>query len=198
MRSAPIGLVARDPNAAFRLARDAAVLTHGHPSGYLAAAYFAAVVQCVARDVTLVESMREADTLLERESGGEEVRRAVEVARVLVDEGTAPREAIAQLGRGWVAEEALAIALLCALTAEGGTPDAVRASLYRAVAHSGDSDSTGSLTGNLLGAMFGVEALPMAWLDDLELRDTIAHVARDLHATFVLGLEPDVLRYPPS
>jgi ADP-ribosylglycohydrolase len=66
------------------------------------------------------------------------------------------------------------------------------------VAHAGDSDSTGSLTGNLLGAMFGCESLPEAWLADLELREVIERVAADLHATFVLGLEPNLGRYPPN
>ena len=65
------------------------------------------------------------------------------------------------------------------------------------MAHGGDSDSTGSLTGNLLGAMFGVEVLPEAWLEELEMRATIERVARDLHATCVLGIEPEAERYPP-
>ena len=42
-----------------------------------------------------------------------------------------------------------------------------------AVNHSGDSDSTGSITGNLLGAAAGVEAIPDRWLARLELRSTI-------------------------
>ena len=52
MRSAPIGLAAADVEEAFRRARDAAVLTHGHPSGYLSAGYFAGVVHQLARDVS--------------------------------------------------------------------------------------------------------------------------------------------------
>ncbi len=44
MRSAPFGLAARTRSDAFRNARDAAVLTHGHPSGYLSAAYLAALI----------------------------------------------------------------------------------------------------------------------------------------------------------
>ena len=95
-------------------------------------------------------------------------------------------------------EEALGIALLCALTTEDGTSASVAASLWSAVAHGGDSDSTGSLTGNLLGAMHGVEALPSAWLDDLEMREVIERVARDLHTTCILGFEPDFRRYPPN
>ncbi|KRQ21069.1 hypothetical protein BKG82_24590 [Mycobacteroides chelonae] len=46
--------------------------------------------------------------------------------------------------------------------------------------HSGDSDSAGSITVNLLGAMWGAPSLPPDWLDRLELREVIATVADDL------------------
>jgi ADP-ribosyl-[dinitrogen reductase] hydrolase len=67
-----------------------------------------------------------------------------------------------------VGEEALAIALLCAATCEGSAPEAVAEALWRSVAHAGDSDSTGSMVGNLLGAMHGVESLPAQWVRELE------------------------------
>jgi len=51
-----------------------------------------------------------------------------------------------------------------------------------AVNHSGDSDSTGSITGNLLGAAAGVEAIPARWLAHLELRPIIEALADDLGA----------------
>ena len=198
MRSAPFGLVAGTPEAAFTWARDAAVLTHGHPSGYLSAGYFAAVVHGLARDVALPEAMRTADDRLARERGASETIAAVQVARRLACDGLPSPERIERLGGGWVGEEALGIALLCALTLEDGTPDDIRDMLWRSVAHAGDSDSTGSLTGNLLGAMLGVEALPAAWLDDVELRETLEQMALDLHGVFVLGVEPDGSRYPPT
>jgi ADP-ribosylglycohydrolase/protein-tyrosine phosphatase len=198
MRSAPIGLAAASAEEAFRVARNAGVLTHGHPSGYLSAAYFAAVVHGVARAMPLADAMACADRLLEEESGGDEVAQAVDLARAGALEGKVTRETIERLGGGWVGEEALGIALLCALTIEDGTQNSVATSLWKAVAHGGDSDSTGSLTGNLLGAMFGRESLPEAWLADLELREVIERMALDLHATFVLKVEPELGRYPPN
>ena len=50
-----------------------------------------------------------------------------------------------------------------------------------AVNHDGDSDSTGAIAGNLLGARDGVEAIPPRWLEPLELRDVIVEMAGDLH-----------------
>ena len=46
--------------------------------------------------------------------------------------------------------------------------------------HNGDSDSTGAIAGNLLGALLGVAAIPPSWVDGLELRDVIARIAVDL------------------
>ena len=79
-----------------------------------------------------------------------------------------------------------------------------------AVNHSGDSDSTGSIAGNLLGLIHGVQGIPDRWLNELELRDIIEQVADDLwlhfgegdkppHANFNgAGQSPDWDRYPPN
>jgi len=60
VRSASIGLAAGSREAAFALARDAAVLTHGHPTGYLSAAYLASLIFDVSRGVELEDAMDRA------------------------------------------------------------------------------------------------------------------------------------------
>jgi len=77
------------------------------------------------------------------------------------------------LGEGWTAEETLAIGVYCALVAEDVRHAAA------AVNHSGDSDSTGSVCGNLLGVQHGETALPPAWIAELEGRSTILQLADD-------------------
>jgi len=89
-------------------------------------------------------------------------------------------ETIEKMGGGWVGEEALEISLYCALVAE----DDFEKGICLAVNHSGDSDSTGSITGNILGAMQGVSAIPNKWLNELELKDVIEEVGRDLFILF--------------
>ncbi len=79
---------------------------------------------------------------------------------------------------GWVGEWALAIALMCARDVDASDESAVADAIWRAAAHGGDSDSTASLTGSLLGARGA--RLPARWLDELELRDAIEHAARSL------------------
>ena len=60
-------------------------------------------------------------------------------------------DAIHQLGAGWVAEETLAIAIYCSLKYSTDFKKAVTA----AVNHEGDSDSTGAVTGNIVGTLRG-------------------------------------------
>ena len=57
---------------------------------------------------------------------------------------------------------------------------------------------TGAIAGNLLGAMYGVEAIPPELLDRLEARDVIEQIAHDLADVFVDGHTPDDARYPSA
>lgn len=85
---------------------------------------------------------------------------------------------IKRLGEGWVGEEALAIGLYCSLK----YIDDFEAAMIAAVNHGGDSDSTGAVTGNILGAAVGYEAIPQFYKNDLEMHDLILHMADDLYA----------------
>jgi ADP-ribosylglycohydrolase len=84
---------------------------------------------------------------------------------------------IGALGGGWVGDEALAIALYCTIRHFNNFEQAMIA----AVNHGGDSDSTGAVTGNILGAAVGYDAIPQFFKDDLELHDVILHMADDLY-----------------
>jgi ADP-ribosylglycohydrolase/protein-tyrosine phosphatase len=196
MRAAPVGLVAASRERAFELARDTSVVTHGHPSGYLSAAYFAALIFDLARGAVLPEAMTHAETLLRRERAHEETLRAVESARALAACGTPRAADLEALGGGWTGESALAIALAVTLTADASSPEGFADALWRAVAHGGDSDSTGSIVGNLLGAMHGERVLPPRWLGQLELRGVLERVAADLFDRGVLDSELDHESYP--
>ncbi len=81
------------------------------------------------------------------------------------------------MGEGWVAEETLAIALYCSLKYENDFDKALIAS----VNHNGDSDSTGAVTGNILGAYLGMSKIPQKYIDNLELKDVILDIAEDLY-----------------
>jgi ADP-ribosyl-[dinitrogen reductase] hydrolase len=105
----------------------------------------------------------------------------VQKALNLADGYDASPEMVEQLGAGWIAEEALAISLYCALKA-----DNFKDGVLLAVNHSGDSDSTGAIAGNILGLIHGVDGIPKEWIDDLEVKDIINEMVED--ALVVLGL----------
>ena len=104
---------------------------------------------------------------------GEETARAIRAALDAPRDGRA--ETVEGLGGGWVAEEALAIALYACLAA----PD-FEQGLQIAVTHSGDSDSTGAIAGNMLGLLYSEQALSHRWASQVECGDLITRLSRDL------------------
>jgi len=82
-----------------------------------------------------------------------------------------------KLGGGWVGEEALSISLFCSLIYK----DDFRKGVLAAVNHSGDSDSTGSITGNILGLINGLNAIPEEWITNLRYSEIVVEIAKDVH-----------------
>ncbi len=182
MRAAPVGLFGwrrhgpQPLDEVFEFGCATAAITHGHPTGQLSAGVFAALVCLLVDGQDLGTAVQTAIELLVVRDDHHETLAALNKAIELAESDTPRSDAIRSLGQGWIAEEALAIGVYCALVA-----DDIRDGLLLAVNHSGDSDSTGSITGNLLGAQLGQGAIPLAWRDRLELRDVITEVATDLH-----------------
>ncbi|WP_432176013.1 ADP-ribosylglycohydrolase family protein [Streptomyces sp. Tue6028] len=174
MRSAPFGLGPVTEDVAFGLAARCAQMTHGHPTGYYAAGALAAMVVHLVAGESVESAVLRALRLLARHPGHEETSAALRRALDLADAGEPGSEQVERLGAGWVAEEALAIAVYCAL-ARPRVADA----LLLSVNHSGDSDSTGAICGNLLGARHGDHGLPQEWLERVEGRAWIAVTADD-------------------
>ena len=192
MRIAPIPLYAAVNGRmgiedADRLAADAAEITHQHPLGYISAALMAHVIYRLACDSeptqdSMKRYIMEGIEVIRRlyETYHNDVERMTELAEraiTLLDNDKTDLENIGHLGEGWVGEETLAIALYCALKHF----DSFEEALIAAVNHGGDSDSTGAVTGNILGAAIGYEAIPQYFKDDLELHDVILHMADDLY-----------------
>lgn len=192
MRVAPIPLYAAVQNRmsieeADLLAAEAAEITHQHPLGYISAALMSHVIYRLALDVEptrerLVRYIMEGVATIRKQyqTNHNDVERMAELAErsiFLLDNGKTDLENISHLGEGWTGEEALAIALYCALKHFDSFEDAMIA----AVNHGGDSDSTGAVTGNILGTAIGYEAIPQYYKDDLEMHNLILHMADDLY-----------------
>ncbi|WP_198549313.1 ADP-ribosylglycohydrolase family protein [Streptomyces changanensis] len=185
VRSAPFGLlVGWEPHLVCQLAVECATQTHGHPAAYLAAGAYAVVVHGVARGLDVESAVRGALAQLPERPDHEPVAAALERAVAAVREGVPTPDRIASLGDtdGEAAEDALGIAVYCALVAED-----VPHGLRLAVNHDGPSEVTGALAGALLGALHGETALPPAWLAELEGRSTLLELADDFALEMTQG-----------
>jgi ADP-ribosylglycohydrolase len=160
----------------FQLGTELAALTHGHPTGALPGGVLAVLLRELADGALLSEALASSKALLRQAREHHETLCAIELAEELSKSNLPHADAIARIGQGWIAEEALAISIYCSLVASS-----FRDGIIMAVNHDGDSDSTGSITGNLLGAMYGAKVLPQEWLKPLELRDVITEAAADLY-----------------
>jgi len=163
MRVAPAGLVF-EPGAAFGKGADYAAITHGHPSGYLSAGFLAELISHIVESEPLDQALDSSTNSLAAFDGHKETLRAVENARRLAARAGFVASDIAELGGGAVGEQALAIAVYSALRFSDDFSKGVLAS----VNHGGDSDSTGSICGAILGTMLGVEAIPPRWVEQIE------------------------------
>lgn len=185
MRVAPIGLFPAEDDILTldRRGAEAAALTHGHEMGYIPGAMLVHIVRLAAfsegvslKDIVL--DSRKAMTELFPDAGHlpgflKLMDKAMELAESDVDD----KEAIHALGPGWVGDEALAVAVYCALKYADDFDKAMIAS----VNHGGDSDSTGAIAGNILGAYLGLSRIPEKYLQNLELKEELLELAEDLY-----------------
>ncbi len=187
MRVAPIGLFFDSKYHSFEeidmIAAESSALTHGHELGYMTSAVVAHIISLVSHndDISLISAVHSAKSFVEelfkekRDIGKliSLIDKAIELSQMDIDD----LETIHLLGEGWVAEETLAIALYCSLKYS----DDLQKALITSVNHNGDSDSTGAVTGNILGAYLGYENIPQVFLDELELKDVLLELANDLY-----------------
>lgn len=177
MRIAPVGL-ALEADKVFDSACEIAAITHGHPTGYLAAGCLALIIHSIVNGKALQEAVQKAVDVLGSKPNAQECKTSINAALAAWKDAPVSYQTVESLGAGWIAEEALSIGIYCALVAG----DDFEKGLRLAVNHSGDSDSTGSIAGNILGALLGKGAIPKQYLAELELADVIEEIAEDLYS----------------
>ncbi len=174
-----------------------AEVTHKHPLGFLPASLLTVLLykivpmspnqvceeidSIVADTVNILDRIYKGSYEADKRYLKELTNKAVQLAHSNVPDA----DAIRQLGEGWVAEETWAIALYSAIRHIDSVEDAIIAS----VNHDGDSDSTGSVCGNIMGAIYGYEHIKERNIfcpegkqleDTLELSEIILALADDL------------------
>ena len=163
----------------------AAGYTHGHPTAQLTSGALAVLISGLMKSLSLEEAIDSAISVLRTEPSSEESVVALERALYFARHHPGDAHALERLGAGWVAEEALAIAVYSALSYP--EPDRFLDALALAVTHGGDSDSTGAICGNILGAAHGESALPPALAFEVEGRGDLLQLADDFVYEFTAG-----------
>ena len=186
MRVAPVALMPyNEPIEKIDMeAAQIAAITHGHSLGYMPAALLVHIIRRIVypeQTMTLKEIVLEGcDTIYRLFRADANVDRMVSIiqdaVRLSHSSVVTDLEAIHKLGEGWVGEEALAIAVFCALKYENDFGQA----LIAAVNHGGDSDSTGAICGNIIGAIVGLSGIGEEWKEHLELSDEIMELADEI------------------
>lgn len=182
MRVAPVGLLYPDASleAIVEMAAEISAITHGHPLGCFPSGIFAAIIQqaVYGEEVTPLITMTEKAVTAARNLYGksdywDDLESMIDKTISLAVGDRDDDKNIKELGEGWVAEEALFVALYCAIRYEHD----LSAGLIASVNHDGDSDSTGEIAGNILGALCGFDAIDDKWKEKLELKDLILRMA---------------------
>ena len=181
-----------------------AAVTHKHPLAFLPSAMVTHLIYRVIRmeendikanmaDIAL-ETIDALDNIYqgEYEKDKRYLANLTRMAVKLAANDKSDAENIRMLGEGWTGEEAWAIALYCAVRHVGSIEEA----LIAAVNHDGDSDSTGAVCGNIMGAIYGYEAMKRKRLfcpqgkeleQTLELSNIILTLADDLYTSCIIS-----------
>lgn len=178
VRTAAAGLIGTtwgDGSAAFERGAEFAALTHGNPTGYIAAGHLAQTIAMILRGSGIRDAAGAASEQLRTQPGHESLSMTIARADQLAHAGEAGVIEDQRLGDGWDAAEALAIPLYATLSTHNFSTAALTA-----VNHDGNSAATGAITGNLAGALYGVEAIPDEWIRSLDVGHVVARLADDL------------------
>lgn len=177
LRTAPIGLFyAGDARTAFAVGCQAALLTHGGATAYLAAGTFSAIISLLADGKNLGQAIAVAFEWLQQEDGGVALWKTLQTA---VDEAMSDRNPVRsmkKLGLGWNADEALALSLYCVMKTTS-----LKDAVIMACNQDGDSDTCGAVSGSIAGALYGAKHVPKNWLTHMECLDTLQLLANRLY-----------------
>ena len=203
MRTAPLALLNQlhgysdgDKLYCNMCAAEAARITHKHPLGFIPSAILNDILMQILEDSGrrrieeyVEEALLRLHEIVSQEDEGkkygelwpDEIRKQKRLLKKALDLAATDIEdyyAIESIGGGWTGHEALAIAIYSAAKHRDSFEDAV----VSCVNHSGDSDSTGAICGNIMGCLLGRNAIPAYYTEKLELLGVIEEMA----TTFIL------------
>jgi len=187
-------------------AAEAARMTHKHPLGFISSALLnhiltrilggyadgenrqdrlVSLIQKAAEEIGSIQSAPD-DNKTYKELWPKHIATQQDIIKKAIDLAggdTPDHTAIESIGGGWTGHEALAVAVYSAVKHCTSFEDAIISS----VNHSGDSDSTGAVCGNIIGCLLGRSAIPAHFTQNLELLDIIEEIATDLYTGCIIS-----------
>lgn len=172
MRAYPFGLLVDDLGLVEHWAVEHSRMTHRHP---IALAACAAMAIGVALEIRGEHPAKVLAEMVEA-AGRHDAVTARMAERAIADahEGADPDSVLTSL-QGWAAHEAIAAAMFVVAR----HPRDLSAAVLEGANAPGDSDSIATLAGALLGARLGLEALPAAWIRDVERSHDLLNLGRE-------------------
>lgn len=167
------------PQQIGELAAKSAVLTHGSQEAVLANVVLAYAAAGILQDpeIPLKEQFRQAVAAMQGQFPGQDADAlSAYLLPVINTEDTSPSREVLENLQCLTARECLAGAVYACLTCG----DDFDRAMIAAVNHSGFSAAVGALTGAILGAKLGIEALPDFYLESIEPREALGILAEDL------------------
>ena len=208
MRTAPLALLNQlhgysdgDKLYCNMCAAEAARITHKHPLVFIPSAILNDILMQILEDSGrrrieeyVDEALLRLHEIVSQEDEGkkygelwpDEIRKQKRLLKKALDLAATDIEdhyAIESIGGGWTGHEALAIAIYSAAKHRDSFEDAV----VSCVNHSGDSDSTGAICGNIMGCLLGRNAIPAYYTEKLELLGVIEEMANDLYTGCIIS-----------
>jgi ADP-ribosylglycohydrolase len=182
MRAAPIGLFFSNQEKLYKVALNSSLVTHAHPTALAAAVGAAYLVRLALDKIDINLWPKKVKDIVKaiEEPGKTEFCDAIDTA-VQALEIENSEDAIRSIGKGWIGEEAVAIALYCCM--KNPEPRDFKKLLILAVNHDGDSDSTGCIAGGIMGALHGYNAFGSEiheWTTRLRERERIASIIDEM------------------
>lgn len=176
MRVAPVGyLYQHDEQRLREVAIASSEITHRHPTALAATVAGAYGVKLALDLIPVSDYLRLIMTFTDGMSAElDSALYRVGHAGAWTDEEAALRH----IGEGWIAEEAIALALYCVLR----YPDDYVACMRRAANTNGDSDSIACIAGGIMGARLGLDAIPAEWRERCENASYLTDLAERMTA----------------
>lgn len=162
MRVSHLGYIYRDdPDKLKQVAALSSRITHGHlaaEAGSIAAAF---LVKLALDAIPLGQFLGNLGPIVQDISP--DFDKEMELLKEVIKEDLPVEHGLSKLGKGWIAEEAVAMALYAVMK----NPDDFVQTVRSAVNISGDSDSVGTIAGGISGALLGIDAIPDSWVEKL-------------------------------